>query len=202
MRKCNYGKMAELCDTHHRGSSSFRMHEPGRIAEYFDLKKGDFVLDLGCGPGDYSIECAQIVGFTGKVFAMDKQKELLEDLELRAKELGINNIVTFTQDITNPLPIQDNSVDLCIIVTVLHIPGVSSSINKIFAEVRRVLKHGGCLITIDVNTKDLSFGPPLNMRLLPSHIENEAIKAKLTKECQVDFEYTYLMKFIAQKENI
>jgi len=37
------------------------------------------VLELGCGPGDYTIESARIVGETGLVYALDRQKEFLDD---------------------------------------------------------------------------------------------------------------------------
>jgi ubiquinone/menaquinone biosynthesis C-methylase UbiE len=107
------------------------MHDRQKVFAEFDLKKGKVVLDLGCGPGDYAIECAQIIGATGLVYALDRQKELLDDLSERAGKIGLGNIRTMPRDITLPLPMEDNSVDLCIMVTVLHIPGVSDKEEKL-----------------------------------------------------------------------
>jgi ubiquinone/menaquinone biosynthesis C-methylase UbiE len=38
------------------------------------------VLDIGCGPGFFSIELAKMVGNTGKVFAVDLQEGMLQKI--------------------------------------------------------------------------------------------------------------------------
>jgi len=45
------------------------------IGEY--IQKGDTIIDLGCGPGYFSIDMAELTGETGKVIAVDLQKEML-----------------------------------------------------------------------------------------------------------------------------
>ena len=35
------------------------------------IKSGFHILDYGCGPGNYSIVAAQLVGNSGKVYALD-----------------------------------------------------------------------------------------------------------------------------------
>jgi len=42
------------------------------------ISKGMTVLDLGCGPGYFSIEIAKMVSESGKVIAADLQKRMLE----------------------------------------------------------------------------------------------------------------------------
>ena len=39
------------------------------------IKKGQTVLDFGCGYGAYTIPVAEIVGEQGRVYALDKDKE-------------------------------------------------------------------------------------------------------------------------------
>ena len=191
--------MKELCDVHKRGSSSFRMHDRQKVFAGFDLKKDDVVLDLGCGPGDYAIECAHIIGAAGLVYALDRQKELLDDLSERAGKMKLGNIRTIPCDITLPLPMEDNSVDLCIMVTVLHIPGVSDKKEKIFAEVNRVLKPSGRFVTIDVKKEDSSFGPPMHMRIAPEELEASVIKHGFEKAQLTDLGYNYMLCFRAHK---
>jgi ubiquinone/menaquinone biosynthesis C-methylase UbiE len=44
------------------------------------IKEGMTVLDVGCGPGFFSIELAQMVGKSGRVIASDLQEGMLRKL--------------------------------------------------------------------------------------------------------------------------
>lgn len=50
------------------------------------VKEGMRVLDIGCGPGFFSIELAKMVGKTGKVFSADLQEGMLQ--KIRSKIQG------------------------------------------------------------------------------------------------------------------
>jgi len=195
MKKCNFGSLKQLCDVHKRGSSSFKMHDPRLIFDQFDFKNGDVIVDIGCGPGDYTLESARIIGDSGLVYALDRQCELLDDLNGRAAEAGLTNIRTITCDITGELPVTDHSADVCIAITVLHVPEVSACRDRLFAECRRILKTGGRLITIDVKTEDDSFGPPMHMRIAPQDMEDAVVRHGFEFIKQTDLGYTYMMQF-------
>jgi ubiquinone/menaquinone biosynthesis C-methylase UbiE len=174
------------------------MHDIRKVFEEIDLEKGDIVLDLGCGPGDYTIESARIVGRNGLVYALDREEDLLCDLDERAGNSGIGNIKTIFGDITMPLPIDSGQVDVCLMITVLHIPGVLFRKETMFPEIRRVLKRGGQLITIDVKKEDPSFGPPLHMRIASEELESIVAGYGFKKVGQVDLGCNYMMKFTAE----
>lgn len=195
MKKCNFGKFKELCDVHKRGSSSFMMHDHKKVFNLMGIKNGFSVLDLGCGPGDYSIEAAKIVGLSGVVYAMDKNSDLVEDVAARADGENLSNIKTIVGDITERLPFEDGSIDVCMAITVLHIPAISKKMSSLFREIGRVLKLGGDLITIDVKKEDPSFGPPMNMRLSPEDIEMSMYGSCLQKVGLEDLGYNYMLRF-------
>jgi ubiquinone/menaquinone biosynthesis C-methylase UbiE len=199
MKKCNFGSLKELCDVHKRGSSSFRMHDTTKIFSEINLKSGDSVLDLGCGPGDYSLEIAKIVGQSGTVYSLDKQEELLFDLKGRTSAAGLKNIKTIPCDITSPLILGKNSINACLIATVLHIPGVSEKREDLFSEVYRVLKPDGKLITVDVKKENTSFGPPLAVRLEPRDIIVAASRSGFQKVKLVDLGYNFMLVFTVVK---
>lgn len=50
---------------------------PQRIVGPY-IKEGDTVIDLGCGPGFFSLPMVEMVGKTGKVVAVDLQEEMLD----------------------------------------------------------------------------------------------------------------------------
>jgi ubiquinone/menaquinone biosynthesis C-methylase UbiE len=51
------------------------------------------VLDLGCGPGFFSIEMAKITGLSGKVVAADLQEGMLEIVEKKIRKKRLTDIV-------------------------------------------------------------------------------------------------------------
>ena len=61
------------------------LHNPEKILGPH-VREGMTALDIGCGPGFFSVEMARMVGETGKVAACDLQQGMLD--RLRGKLLG------------------------------------------------------------------------------------------------------------------
>ena len=51
------------------------------------VQQGQKVLDFGCGSGNYTVPAAKIVGKEGIVYALDKDKNVLDGLMEKAKSL-------------------------------------------------------------------------------------------------------------------
>ena len=68
--------------------------EPGvlQLLKDVGIKAGQIVLDFGCGSGTYTVPAARIVGDKGKVYALDKDSEVLNKLMQRAQSVGLNNV--------------------------------------------------------------------------------------------------------------
>ena len=56
------------------------------------IKKGQVILDFGCGVGNYTIPAAKIIGEKGKIFALDESNSKIMELSRRVKSTGLNNI--------------------------------------------------------------------------------------------------------------
>lgn len=195
MKKCNFGHFKEQCDLHPKGSSSFNMHDEQLLLQEFSVAPGEVVLDLGCGPGDYAMRLSPVVGERGKIIAIDRNQEVTDYLEQRVANSGITNIETIVANIKQGLPLKSGSVDLCLVVTVLHTVNIMSYGEQIFREIKRVLKPNGRLITIDVKKEEFDFGPPLHMKIAPDELALQALKAGLIKDKTVDLTYNYLLRF-------
>jgi ubiquinone/menaquinone biosynthesis C-methylase UbiE len=99
------------------------------------------VLELGPGPGTFTIPAARLVGETGRVVAVDIEPKMIEKLARAAEEAGLANIEPSLADAYN-LPAPDSSVDVAFMVTVLaEIPDRQRAL----AELRRVVKPEGIL---------------------------------------------------------
>ena len=184
-------------DGHKRGPTSFRIHDPDRVFDALPLKKGDRFLDVGCGPGDYSIRASECVGDAGLVFALDKDKQMIEELKRETRRKGVTNLRAVTSDITEPLPLKDHCVDVCLMATVLHIPTVSKRAGALFKEIHRVLKHSGCLAIIECKKEETPFGPPMELRRSPEDIEQAMAPGDFHRIRYLDLGVTYLILFSA-----
>ena len=179
-----------------RGPSSFHMQDPGLVFEKLALKKGDIFLDLGCGAGDYSIHAARIVGETGSIFAVDLWSEMLDKICEDAIALGIHNIHPVVSDIRKKIEVSNASMDVCLISTVLHMMDFLTETDRLFAEIKRILKPGGKLAIIECKKENSSFGPSINLRISPEELEKGLVKFGFSKINYIDLGANYMVMFV------
>ena len=103
------------------------LEAPGRVASLkveeviakLDLRPGEVVADLGAGSGIFSLPLAKAVGGTGKVYAVDIDRALIEHIDAKAKRLQIANVRPVLGQFADPaLPAAD--VDVAFMHDVLH----------------------------------------------------------------------------------
>lgn len=188
VNRCDHGKQGN------RGCS-YRMQDPQIVFDALALKGGNCFLDIGCGPGDYTIHAARIVGPSGMVHGVDRSESLVADLRWRAAAEGISNIVATATDATMSLPIEEGCVDVCLVATMLHIPDVARKANELCAEIRRVLKPDGRLAVIECHKQAMPFGPPQHIRLSPEETKGLIGRSGFRKIGIVDLGYNYLITF-------
>lgn len=101
------------------------------------LKNGQTVLDFGCGEGHYTIPAAKVVGRNGRVYALDKDNDILEKLQETVGRANIENVELINENSRIPLP--EDSVDVVLGYDVIHFAEREER-KAIYKEVRRVLK--------------------------------------------------------------
>jgi len=81
-----------VCPAAHAGWLSTPLRrlgqDPRRILHGL-VTEGDTAVDLGCGPGFFTLPMASMVGHGGTVIAVDLQQEMLDRLRLRAERAGL-----------------------------------------------------------------------------------------------------------------
>lgn len=121
-----------------------RIQPPTQIIERSGIKKGDRVLEIGCGSGAYTTFVAREVGKEGIVEALDIQPAMLAQLKKKLAKPENSDIqnIRLHESSAYQLPFEEGSIDLVYMITVLpEIPDQA----KVLAEVRRVLKVNGIL---------------------------------------------------------
>ena len=122
---------------------------PDKLIERSGIISGMTVLELGCGSGAFTTFVARVVGERGKVYAVDIQQDMLKQLErkLAKKENKDITNIKLKQASAYELPIEDESIDLAYMVTVLEeIPDRGRALREIL----RVLKPGGILAVTEL----------------------------------------------------
>jgi len=111
------------------------------------VKKGQTVLDFGCGYGAYTIPVAVIVGEQGKVYALDKDKEALDALLQREESAGLKNIDRMATSGELEIGLTNGSVDVVLLFDVFHsfyFPKTEDR-RRLLVEIRRVIKPSAFL---------------------------------------------------------
>jgi ubiquinone/menaquinone biosynthesis C-methylase UbiE len=110
------------------------------------LRKGERVLDLGCGTGYDVFLAALETGPEGMVYGLDMTPEMLERARANQKAWGIEN-VSFMEGYLEDIPLSDDSVDVVISNCVINL---SPDKEKVFRQIHRVLAAGGRMAVSDM----------------------------------------------------
>ena len=144
--------------------------DPKENLKNLDLREGLQVADFGTGSGHYALELAQRVGSSGRVYAVDVQKDLLVKLQNKAKNERISNLDVVWGDLdeVGGTKLAPSLLDVVVISNVLF---QSENKSNLVAESARVLKHGGEVMVIDWSDSFGGLGPQLGQIFRASDAE-------------------------------
>jgi ubiquinone/menaquinone biosynthesis C-methylase UbiE len=116
------------------------VHSPGRLADRLDLAPDMRILEVGPGPGYFSVEFARRIP-EGRLVLFDIQAEMLAMARSRLRQASVHNTAAVQGDALE-LPFRDECFDAAVLVAVL---GEIPDPERCLAEIRRVLRPGGHL---------------------------------------------------------
>jgi len=118
-----------------------RMQPPRKVVEWINMQNGMQVLEIGPGPGTFTIEAAKQLGKNGKVYAVDIHPKLISKLKNRLEKEKIINVAAIVASGRN-LPFPKNIFNRIFMITVLaEIPDRE----KALLEFKCILKDHGIL---------------------------------------------------------
>jgi ubiquinone/menaquinone biosynthesis C-methylase UbiE len=109
------------------------------------IREGETVVDLGCGPGFFTLPMARMVGVTGRVVAVDLQEEMLAQMRRRAENAGLLPRIT-PQQCTADFIGRPGPADFALAFYMAHeVPDVT----RFMGEVRGILKERGRFLLVE-----------------------------------------------------
>jgi SAM-dependent methyltransferase len=122
----------------------------GRPCAERSPRRGEFVLDLGCGAGVDVLLAARAVGPKGRAIGVDLSPEMLAIARRAAAASGVPQARFVLADFER-LPFADASFDLATANGALNLAPDKAAL---FREIRRVLKPGGELLAADLFVRE------------------------------------------------
>jgi len=178
------------------GKSSFGLIDSKKLFSELRLKSGETFLDMACGKGLYAIAAAEAVGDDGTVYAIDLWEEGITTLRQQAAVKAVNNIKAIVGDVSKRMPIENDSVDVCLLATVLHDLVQIKAAEGALSEIVRVLGPKGSLAIVEFKKIVGPPGPPINIRLSADEVEDMVIPYGFRIKLTVDIgPHNYLAVF-------
>jgi len=120
------------------------LQNPQQILKPY-IHEGMTVLDLGCGPGVFSIEIAKLLGDSGKVIAADLQNGMLDKVKQKIKGTRLEQRIILHKCREESIDLKEK-VDFVLAFYMVHeVPDQ----DKLFSELKSMLKPSGQLFIIE-----------------------------------------------------
>ncbi len=157
---------------------------PEQAVTHFHLRDGDRVGDFGAGSGFFEKALSRAVGASGRVFAFEIQKPLVERIAEISRTEHLSNIEVMWCDleVAGGCKIADGTLDAGVMANALfQIEDKATAL----AEVKRVLRSGGKLFVLDWSESFGGMGPT------PDAVLSEQAARDLLEAAGFVFERTF-----------
>lgn len=154
--------------------SGDQLINPQLLFEKAQLRKNMHIADFGCGrTGHIIFPAAKIIGEHGLIYAVDIMKDILENINKRARMNNLGNIHTVWSDLemVGKTAIPEKSLDIIFMINSLFL--MDNKIN-VLNEASRLLKSKSRFIIVDWIANNLTIGPKGNQLVDFSQIKSWA----------------------------
>ena len=132
--------------------------QPRQNIAALHISGGMRVADFGAGSGAYTLAIAERLEGSGKVYAIDVQRDLLRRISNEAARRGLSNVEVIWTDLEMPRAskLANESIDLVLVSNVLfQVPDKL----QVLKEARRIVKGAGNVAVIDWSGSFGGMGP-------------------------------------------
>ncbi|WP_413831289.1 class I SAM-dependent methyltransferase [Desulfobacula sp.] len=171
-----------ICPVEMAGSLDLKIRRwvqnPKKILKHY-IQEGMHVLELGCGPGFFTIDIAQMIGKKGKVIAVDLQEGMLQKVRDKIKGTKLEKRIILHKCDENKIGIS-KKVDFILLFYMVHEVRDKESL---FTEIESILKPNGKILIVE---------PPF-------HVSKKAFEDTIKKASEAGFTFVGKPKIFLSK---
>jgi ubiquinone/menaquinone biosynthesis C-methylase UbiE len=119
--------------------------KPELIMDTIGVKTGMMIGEVGAGEGYFTFKLSERVGPSGKIFANDIKKSVLETIEEKSEEDKIQNITIVLGETEDPL-FPETELDMIVMMMVYH--DLEEPV-LFLQNLKKYLKQNGTVVIID-----------------------------------------------------
>lgn len=124
--------------------------KPEHVLDVLKMHEGQTVADVGCGSGYFTSHMSKRVGATGRVYATDLQKEMLDLLGKRIAKEHLGNVTPLLA-VPNDAKLPEGKLDIILLVDVYHeLPNPPVAL----AQFKKALSPTGVLALVEYRAED------------------------------------------------
>jgi ubiquinone/menaquinone biosynthesis C-methylase UbiE len=159
---------------------------------FLNIREGESIVDVGCGYGFFSFQFSRLVGKSGKVHALEINRDALGYVSQIRDKYKLN--IETSESRLNDVGLPENSADtlfLCSMMHAVYIASIEFVKDEFMESMKRALRPGGRLVVVDN-----SITVPPEVAYHGSGIAPELIIAQMK---YYGFELTDSRKYIPQR---
>jgi ubiquinone/menaquinone biosynthesis C-methylase UbiE len=181
-----WDKLANWYSARKKGSYEFKIQLPA-ILDLLGNLRGKSLIDIGCGPGNYSVEFAKR---GANVLGIDLSQKMLDKARNNAKMADVKLVLQKAD--AHSIRCSDNSFDIAVIIlAILN--------EKIIKEAARVLKPSGLLLISDTHPTLEAEGHWKSDKIgTPRIVEDYFSRKKKKWRIDYDAEHTITLEYDTQ----
>ena len=118
----------------------------GLYSDFFGMKPGKQIVDVGCGTGDFTRYLARISAGKSGIMGIDSNEKSIKAAISDTKRAGLSRIISYKAGDVYQLPLEDGYADLtCCRTLLMHLPDPLHAVK----EMSRITKIGGSVIAVE-----------------------------------------------------
>ena len=143
--------------------------DPFRVMSHCPVNPRDTVVDIGCGPGYFTLPLAKYLIY-GVVFALDVSDEMIQACQERVNQARLGNVEVVKCE-EYEFPVEAGIADGLFISVTLHHP---EDRVRFLTAAKEMLKPGGWCFIVEWQKKETESGPPQQVRITTEELRQIA----------------------------
>ncbi len=123
---------------------------------FLSIKPGQKIVDIGCGPGDFTRQLARLSNQKATILGIDSNEKSIQAATTDTKKARLSQRVCYKVGDVYKIPLEDSYADLtCCRTLLMHLPEPLKAVT----EMARVTKTGGSVVALEVGKMGAFYDP-------------------------------------------